>query len=124
MCPTTLAILSAAFDKLGAHADDVVPVFISIDPKRDTPEVLKSYLASFGPRFAGLTGTDKEVAAVAKAYHVFYQEHPGESGTYTLDHSSVIYLMDTNGAVLTNYSLATKPDDMSNDIRKRLAAVD
>ena len=94
VCPTTLAVLSAALDKLGTKADDVVPVFISVDPKRDTPETLKSYLAAFGPRFVGLTGTDEEVATAAKAYRVFYQVHPGEGGAYTLDHSSVIYLMD------------------------------
>ncbi len=122
VCPTTLAILSAALDKLGPKAEDVVPVFISVDPKRDTPEILKSYLAAFGPRFVGLTGTDKEVDVAAKAYRVFYQVHAGAGGAYTLDHSSVIYLMDKNGAFVANYTLETKPDDMAKDIVQKMAA--
>ena len=124
VCPTTLAIISAALDKLGSQADDVVPVFVSIDPKRDTPDVLKSYLTAFGPRFVGLTGTDKEVDVAAKAYRVFYQVHPGEGAAYTLDHSSVIYLMDKNGTFAANYTLETKPDDMAKDIRQKIAASD
>ena len=121
VCPTTLAVISAALDRLGPQADDLVPIFISVDPKRDKPEVLKSYLAAFGTRFAGLTGTDKEVDVAAKAYRVFYQAHAAEGGAYTLDHSSVIYLMDKNGAFVANYTLETSPDAMAKDIKQKLA---
>ena len=110
VCPTTLAVMSAALDKLGAQADKIVPLFITVDPKRDTPEKLKSYLASF-PRFVGLTGKDSDIAAVAKEYRVYYREHPPENGgEYTVDHSGVVYLMDPNGAFVANYSLQTSPE--------------
>jgi protein SCO1/2 len=120
VCPTTLAVMSAALDKLGSRAERIVPVLISVDPKRDTPEKLKSYLASFGPRFVGLTGTSKDIAAVAKEYRVYYKEHPtGNDGDYTVDHSGIVYLMDPKGAFVANYSLATTPEDMAADLTKR-----
>lgn len=123
VCPTTLAVLSAAMDKLGPEGDQVVPIFITIDPKRDTPEILKAYLAAFGPRFVGLTGTDQDIAPVAKGYRVFFKEHPGSTGAdYAVDHSTVIYLMDKNGAFAANYTLETSPDMIAADIRQKIAA--
>ena len=120
VCPTTLAVMSAALDKLGSVADRIVPILITVDPKRDTPEKLKSYLASFGPRFVGLTGESRDIAAVAKEYRVYYKEHPAENeGGYTVDHSGVVYLMDPNGAFLANYSLDTTPDAMAVDLSKK-----
>ncbi len=121
VCPTTLAVMSAALDKLGARADKIVPLFITVDPKRDTPEKLKSYLGSFGPRFVGLTGDSKDIAEVAKEYRVYYREHPAENGgEYTVDHSGVVYLMDPGGAFLANYSLETSPETMAADLAKTL----
>jgi len=121
VCPTTLAVMSAALDKMGERADKIAPIFITVDPKRDTPEKMKSYLASFGPRFVGLTGDDKAIASVAKEYRVYYRVHPAENGgDYTVDHSGVVYLMDPNGAFIANYSLETAPDDMAADLMKRL----
>jgi protein SCO1/2 len=121
VCPTTLAVMSTALDKLGARADKIVPLFITVDPKRDTPEKLKSYLGSFGPRFVGLTGDPKDIAAVAKEYRVYYREHPAENGgEYTVDHSGVVYLMDPGGAFLANYSLETSPEAMAADLAKTL----
>ena len=120
VCPTTLAVMSAALDKLGAQADRIVPLFITVDPKRDTPEKLKSYLASFGPRFIGLTGDPKDIAAVAKEYRVYYREHAAENGgEYTVDHSGVVYLMDPGGAFIANYSLETSPETMAADLAKK-----
>ena len=119
VCPTTLAVMSAALDKLGAQADKIVPLFITVDPKRDTPEKLKSYLASF-PRFFGLTGTSDDIAAVAKEYRVYYREHAAENGgEYTVDHSGVVYLMDPGGAFIANYSLETSPEAMAADLAKK-----
>jgi protein SCO1/2 len=119
VCPTTLAVMSAALDKLGAQADKIVPLFITVDPKRDTPEKLKSYLASF-PRFVGLTGTSGDIAAVAKEYRVYYREHAAENGgEYTVDHSGVVYLMDPGGAFIANYSLETSPEAMAADLAKK-----
>jgi protein SCO1/2 len=103
VCPTTLALMANAVDKLGVKADRVVPVFITIDPERDKPGVLKTYLAAFGPRFIGLTGNAAQIASVAHAYRVYYAKHPLPGGTYSVDHSSAIYLLDPNGKFVKAY---------------------
>lgn len=119
VCPTTLAVMAAALDKMGSGADRIVPIFISVDPSRDKPEVLKAYLSAFGPRFIGLTGTEEEVAATAKAYRVYVQAHKDEGANYTVDHSGVVYLMDKSGAFLANYSLDASPDKLAADLTKQ-----
>ena len=99
VCPTTLTSVAAALDKLGPKADQIQPLFITVDPKRDTPAVVKQYAAAFGPRLVGLTGTPEQIAVVAKAYRVYYAEHrtgPGPDD-YSMDHSSVLYLMGPDG---------------------------
>jgi protein SCO1/2 len=99
VCPTTLTNLADALDKLGGKADRVQPLFITVDPKRDTPAVVKQYAAAFGPRFIGLTGSDEQIAAAARAYRVYYAEHrtgPAPDD-YSMDHSSVLYLMGPDG---------------------------
>jgi cytochrome oxidase Cu insertion factor (SCO1/SenC/PrrC family) len=121
VCPTTLAVMADALEKIGSLADRVRPVFITVDPQRDTPEKIKSYLASFGPRFVGLTGSVSDIAAVAKEYRVYYREHAAENGgEYTVDHSGVVYLMDPNGMFVANYSLETSPDMLAADLIKRM----
>ena len=120
VCPTSLAVIAATLERLGADVEQLTPVMISIDPARDTPAILKSYLAAFSPRFFGLTGTEAEIAAAAKAFRAYYNPTPNEAGT--LDHSSVIYLMDADGRFVANYSLQTPPDDMAQGIRAKLAA--
>ena len=119
VCPTTLAVMAAALDKMGSGADRIVPVFISVDPARDKPEVLKAYLSAFGPRFVGLTGTEDEIAATAKAYRVYIQAHKDDGENYTVDHSGVVYLMDKSGAFLANYSLDASPDKLAADLTKQ-----
>jgi protein SCO1/2 len=119
VCPTTLAVMSAALDKMGPAADRIVPIFVSVDPARDTPEVLKAYLSSFGTRFVGLTGTDEEIAATAQAYRVYVQAHKDQGENYTVDHSGVVYLMDKSGAFLANYSLDVEPDKLAADLASK-----
>ena len=99
VCPTTLTNVAAALDKLGAKAERIQPLFITVDPKRDTPAVVRQYAAAFGPRVVGLTGTAEQIAAVAKAYRVYYAEHRTGPGAddYSMDHSSVLYLMGPDG---------------------------
>jgi protein SCO1/2 len=122
VCPATLAIMAAALDKMGPRSDNIVPIFITVDPKRDTPDKIKSYLSSFGRRFVGLTGAPEAIANVAKEYRVYYKEHPPENGgEYTVDHSGVVYLMDPNGKFIANYSLDTSPDTLAADLLKRLS---
>ena len=119
VCPTTLAVMAAALDKMGSGADRIVPVFISVDPARDTPEVLKAYLSAFGTRFVGLTGSEDEIAATAKAYRVYVQAHKEEGANYTVDHSGVVYLMDRSGMLLANYSLDASPDELAANLTKQ-----
>jgi len=123
VCPTTLAVIQAALDKMGRQAERIVPVFITVDPKRDTPEAMKTYLSSFSSRFVGLTGTPEEIASVAKEYRVFYRINGGERDNYTVDHSGVVYLMKPDGTYLANYSLANSPDALAADLTRRTAVL-
>jgi protein SCO2 len=120
VCPTTLAMASDALSKLGAKAGRVVPVFITVDPARDKPAVLKTYLASFGKDFVGLTGDEKNVESVAHEYHVYAVKRPLAAGSYAMDHSSVLYLMGPDGRFVTYYEDAIGPDKLAEDLRKRL----
>jgi protein SCO1 len=121
VCPTTLAVIKSALEMMGSRADRIVPLFITVDPKRDTPEKLKAYLSSFGPRFVGLTGDHNAIASVAKEYRVYYRTRPAENGgDYTVDHSGIVYLMDESGKFVANYSLDSSPDAMAQDLLKHL----
>ena len=121
VCPTTLAVMSEALKMMGERAGKIAPIFITVDPKRDTPDKVKSYLGSFGPAFVGLTGSKEQIANVAKEYRVYYREQPpDEKGGYAVDHSGVIYLMDPSGKFVANYSLETSPEMLAADLTKRL----
>ena len=99
VCPTTLNAVADALDRMGGKADRLQTLFITVDPKRDTPPVVKDFAAAFSPRITGLTGTPDEIAKVAKEYRVYYAEHrtgPGPND-YSMDHSSVLYLMGPYG---------------------------
>ena len=127
VCPTTLAVEAEALDKLGARASRIVPIFISVDPKRDTPDKLKSYLSSFDarpptarPNFVGLTGTDEEIAKAAKAYRVYYRAHidgrAQDGSDYSIDHTGDVYLMGPEGKFVAYYSQGILPDEMAADL--------
>jgi protein SCO1 len=96
VCPTTLYDLTQDLAALGKDADNLRVAFITVDPARDTPELMKTYLSSFDPRIVGLTGTEEEIAATAKAYKVYYRKVPTDSD-YTMDHTATIFLMDSRG---------------------------
>lgn len=125
ICPTSLSTMTQAIDLLAEHAPDkaqaVLPVFITIDPARDTVEALKSYAEHFHPRLMALTGTEQEVAAAAKAYRIFYQrvEEPSASD-YLMDHSSVIYLMGPDGSYLTHFTHASTAEDIAKALAERV----
>jgi protein SCO1/2 len=120
VCPTTLAEMGAALDNLGPKKSRVVPLFITIDPERDTPKVLKGYMRSFGSNFAGLTGTMKEIEQVTREYHVYIKKRPLPGGSYSMDHSGVIYLMGPDGKFVTYYEDELGPDKIADDLRKRI----
>ena len=123
LCPTELQVMSAALDSLGAKADAIQPVFISFDPERDTPEVLKQYVSNFHPRLMGLTGTPEEIAVAAKAYRVYYSKVPGSSApdTYLMDHSTITYLMDPEGKFLKHFSYSTDSAALAKALEEVLA---
>lgn len=99
VCPTTLSEISHVFDDLGEEAGDLTVLFITVDPERDTPEVLRDYVSSFTGRIVGLSGTPEQIADVAKAYRVFYEKVPTSDGGYTMNHSAAIYLMGRDGTL-------------------------
>ncbi len=128
VCPTALTAVAQALDRLGPDADKIAPVFITVDPERDLPEQLKEYVRHFHPRMTGLTGTKEQIAAVAKAYRVYYakvrpQGAPGEKtpeDEYTMDHTSITYLMGPDGKFVAHFSHGTEPEAMAARIRRSL----
>lgn len=116
VCPTALNDLSLALDQLDARKSEVGIVFISVDPDRDTPAVLKSYVESFDAPIVGLTGTPDEVAQAAKDYRVYYAKHARADGGYDMDHSALIYIMDPQGRFTATFT----PDDTSDAMAARL----
>ena len=120
VCPTTLAVMAQALDKLGNDANRIVPVFITIDPEHDTPAILKQYMAAFGPRFVGLTGNPTQIAAVEKTYRVYAKKQPLPGGKYGMDHSSVIYLMGPDGRLVSFYDELIPAADLAKDLKEKI----
>jgi len=122
ICPTDLAQISQVIDKLGAARDDVQPLFISVDPERDTPSVLAKYVAMFHPRLIGLTGTPAQVRAAADSYKAYYAKYvPPDGSVYLIDHSGFTYLMGPSGEYLGFFPPGTPSDRMVEIIRQHLA---
>jgi protein SCO1/2 len=120
VCPTTLNAVADAMDKLGPAAAHIQPVFITVDPKRDTPAVVKQYAAAFGPNIEGLTGTPEQIAKAAKEYRVYYAEHrtgPGPDD-YSMDHSSVLYLMSPDGGFVAPVRADQSGDEIAANLKK------
>ena len=121
VCPTTLSVMADALSRLGPRRKEIVPVFITLDPERDNPQVLGQYLAAFGKDFVGLTGSEERIKAVAAAYHVFYAKHPLAGGDYSVDHTGALYLMGPDGTFVTYYEdESLGPDTLAADLEKRL----
>jgi cytochrome oxidase Cu insertion factor (SCO1/SenC/PrrC family) len=121
-CPMTVQDLSLALDEVGEPAaEEVAFLFITVDPERDTPEQLASWVEHFHPQLIGLTGSADEVAAAARAYRVYYakQEMDG-TDEYLMDHSTIAYLMDREGAYLTHFGHATPPEEIAATLREHL----
>jgi len=96
-CPTTLSEMARTEEEIGAPAKDFTTLFVTIDPERDTPPVLKEYLSNFTGNTVALSGTPEQIAQVAKDYRVFYKKVPTSDGGYTMDHTASVYLMDAEG---------------------------
>jgi protein SCO1/2 len=121
-CPTTLAELAQIKKSLGAAGDRVQVVFVTVDPERDTPEVLKAYVANFGPDFVGLRGSLEQTAAVAREFKVFYAKVPGKApGSYSMDHSAASFVFDTSGQVRLYVPYGGDPKAFAADLQQLAA---
>ncbi len=120
VCPTTLFDISQVLQKLGRDADRTGAIFITVDPERDTPAVLKDYLSNFDPHLRGLTGDPNAVNATLKAYRVYAKKVPLEHGDYTMDHTAMVYLMDKDGRFVAPFNLKQTPDAAATELRKYL----
>jgi len=120
VCPTTLATMSQALEKLGARAAAVTPIFITVDPARDTPAQMKLYIQSFDPRFVALTGSAARIELAAAEYRVYYRKGAVEDGQYTMDHSSVIYLMARDGHYIGHFNPGISSQELAAAIGKYL----
>ena len=122
VCPTTMSEMAQVKSELGADGDKLQVIFVTVDPERDTPEVLKAYMANFDPTFLALRGSAQELAAVAKDFKIFYQQVPGPTPTsYTMDHSAGLYMFDPRGRLrlFQRYGAGVQP--LADDIRLLLA---
>jgi protein SCO1/2 len=122
-CPTTLIEIAHTLEELGPAASSLQAVFVSVDPQRDTPDVVGAFTRSFDPRIAGLTGTPAQVADIAQAYGAYYAPHRTGPGAddYVVDHGTYIYLMDPQGAFVRAFDADTPGDRMAEILRKFVA---
>jgi protein SCO1/2 len=122
ICPAELQVMVAALESLGDKADKVVPIFITLDPERDTPAVMGDYVKNFSPRLVGLTGSADAVAGAAKAYRVVYAKvgDTGSANGYSVDHSALVYLMDPDGRYLAHFAYGTSAEAMAQGLRRYL----
>lgn len=120
ICPTSLQKLTQVMSTLDKYQIDVLPIFITVDPARDTPALLKEYLSHFHSKFIGLTGSVEKIKEIAELYKVFYAIAEGadtENGKYMLDHSSFVYLMDKNGKYMKHFYMNNTPEEIIEYIR-------
>ena len=123
VCPTTMAELAQVKKALGADGNRVQGVFVTVDPQRDTPELLMAYMGSFDPSFVALRGTPEQTAATAKEFKVFYAKVPGKTeGSYTMDHTAGSYVFDTTGRLRLFVRYGSGAEALSADLKTLLAA--
>ena len=123
VCPTDLQQIGLALDRLGGASEAVQPVFITLDPERDTPEHLKDYMPLFHPRFVGLTGNASAIAAAASAYRVYYKKVEfSDRSDYTVDHSAFVYLIGRDGKYIGFFPPGTPADRLAETLRAHLTA--
>ncbi len=120
VCPTTLQQISDVLAALGPRGKGMRVAFITVDPERDTPESLKTYLSSFDPRITGLTGTPEQVAAAVKNYRAYARKVPGKEGDYTMEHTALVYVMDGQNRFIGALNLMRPADETAAELAKRI----
>lgn len=126
VCPTTLGVVALVMDTLGEDAAKVQPLFITVDPERDTPEIMAEYVAAFHPRIIGLSGSLEQVKAAAVSHRAYYAKAPTEEGgeitadDYAMDHSAYLYLMDPDGVYAHVFSPTDTPEEIVASIRENI----
>jgi protein SCO1 len=120
ICPTTLFDMSQVMKALGPDADRVGALFITVDPDRDTPKVLRDYLSNFDPHLRGLTGNQAQIEAAIREYRVYAKKVPLENGDYTMDHTAMVYLMDKDGRFVAPFSMTRTPVAEAAELRRYL----
>jgi protein SCO1 len=118
LCPTTLYEISQVFRSLGPDADKTAALFITVDPERDTPALLKDYLSNFDPHIRGLTGKQGAIDAVVKGYRAYARKVPSSDGDYTMDHTALVYLMDKQGRFVAPFNLKQSPEQAAANLRR------
>jgi protein SCO1 len=123
ICPTALLIVKNTLDRLGSKAKNIVPIFITLDPERDTPDVMGRYVKNFGNRFVGLTGTPEQIKKVADEYKVYYQKvEDKDSGLgYVVDHSGFLYLMGPDGKYVTHFPHTINEKALAQALEKQVS---
>jgi protein SCO1 len=120
VCPTTLFEVSEILRALGPAGKDARALFVTVDPERDTPQVLKDYLGSFDPRVIGVTGDAEAVTAMIKAYRVYAKKVPTDGGGYTMDHTAIVYLMGKDGRFVVPFNMKRRPQEAAEDLKRYL----
>lgn len=122
VCPTELQVISSALDILGDKAKLIQPLFVSVDPERDTVAILAEYVTNFHSSFVGLTGTPDQVKSAAQVYRVYYSKAKSEASDkdYLMDHSSIIYLMNKQGEFVKHFNFGVNPTELAAEIEKLL----
>jgi len=118
VCPTSMYDLTTWLDELGDAAGDVNVYFVSVDPERDTPDVLENYISVFNPRIVGMTGTAEEIAAVAQTHRAYYKRVELDDGDYTMDHTASIYLFDGDGEFFGTIAYGEQGDTALEKLRR------
>jgi protein SCO1/2 len=120
VCPTALFEMSEILRAMGNDARRVNAFFVSVDPERDTPPIMKDYLSSFDPNLKGLTGSPEAVAEIVSGYRVYAKKVPLKDGDYTMDHTALIYLMDRDGKFVAPFNIKRRPEEAAADLKRYL----
>jgi protein SCO1/2 len=120
VCPTTLFEVSEIFRALGPDAKNLRAMFVTVDPERDTPAVMKDYLASFDPRIIGVTGDVDAITAAEKSYRVYAKKVPTDGGGYTMDHTAIVYLMNKDGRFVAPFNMKRRPEEAAAELKRYL----